>query len=156
MLKMALRGVIPIVVVGAAVVGTASPIAIAGGVKKAPASSVIQDPVVRDCVRHGEITREFSLQNLRAALQHRHMPADVATYTDCPAAVQSAIAGLSGPAGKNMTAAVIADCVRHKGGALTHRYDLAVLRRARRSLPADVATYTACPHTIASQIATLA
>jgi hypothetical protein len=153
MLKKAFRVAIPVVAAGVGMIGAVSPNAIAGSSKKVPPTSVIRDPVLRDCVNHGEITRKFSLRNLRAA--QRHIPQDVATYTSCPSAVESAIAALSGPAGKNTTGAIVADCVRHKGGALTRRYELAALRRARHSLPPDVAKYTPCAHTIASQINTL-
>lgn len=152
MLKRAFRLVIPVVLTGVGILGAASPTAIATGEKKPRPTSVILDPVVRDCLNHGGITRAFSLGDLRATL--RHMPRNVAKYTFCPGDVESAIAALSGPAGKNTSAAILADCLHSKSGALTHRYELAVLRRARHSLPADLATYN-CRHAIADQINTL-
>jgi hypothetical protein len=110
--------------------------------------------VLKDCVAHqGEITKRHSLGALLAA--RRSMPQDVATYTFCPGGIRSAIAALAGPSGTNTPDAIVADCLTDADFALTHRYSLAALRRARHSLPSVVRRNTDCGRAIGSQINTL-
>jgi hypothetical protein len=108
--------------------------------------------VIHDCLDHNELTRHFSLTELRVAL-HKLGPV-VIKYTFCGQAVRSGIAALEGPAGRDTVAAVTLDCKSHRG-ALTHQYSLTVLRSARQALPIHPASDEACREGIASQLSTV-
>lgn len=128
---------------------------LAGVAAFAPAPAARSDTVVspgrviRDCAEHGRLTQRYALAELRRV--KRHLPVDVAKYTFCRGAVRSAIAAQAGRPGTRSHAAVVRDCVAHRG-AVTHRYPLALLRSVRRTLPYDVARYTDCADGIATQI----
>ncbi len=53
------------------------------------------DAVIRDCVKHGRLTKRYSQKEYRDAL--RNIPTDVDEYTDCRATIRRAQLGIGGP-----------------------------------------------------------
>ena len=123
----------------------------------APATATPKGPssgakVVRDCTYHGSLTHRYPLSQLRAAV--RGESKDLLNYSTCGDVINTAIAAITGPAGRNTAGAVFADC-HANGGALTHRYRLATLRRARHLAARRHAHQVICRPAISTQIHTL-
>jgi phage I-like protein len=132
-----------------AAAGALAPEALAATAK--PASAAV---ILADCVKDSQISHRYRLADLKKAkTTFTSSKANRKKYANCEDGLYSAIAALSGKAGKNSADAIVLECT--KSDRLTHRYKLATLKKASKSLPADVKNYGNCGDAIASQIHTL-
>ncbi|MDQ8046432.1 MAG: hypothetical protein AAGC46_15825 [Solirubrobacteraceae bacterium] len=129
-----------------ATAGTLAPTALAT-TKAKPASAAT---ILKDCTKDNQISKRYRLADLKAA--QKKAKTSKKKYGSCSVALTSAVAALSGKAGKNSISAVIKEC---NSGALKHKYKLATLKKASKNLPADVKNYGDCDDAISSQIHTL-
>lgn len=115
-------------------------------VKPATAAKILQD-----CKSDSTINKPYRLADLKKAKTAYNKKKR--KYPECGAAINSAIAGLSGKKGKASTTAVIREC--SNGGALKKRYTASTLRKALKALGSDGENYTNCRPIIESQLNTI-
>lgn len=127
--------------------GAAAPSALAAKTKPASAAAIL-----KDCAKDGTIGKRYRLADLKKA--RTAAAKKKGKYAACAPALTSAIAGYSGKKGKASTTAIAKECTRGNGG-LTRKYKASTLRKAKKSLPADIAEYTSCIDAINSQLNTV-
>ncbi len=117
----------------------------------ATASADVRDTsaaIRRDCRQHGDaLAHDHELKALREARN------TLTRQTACGSSVRSQIAAKTGTPSRGGARAVYADFFRH--GALTHRYKLETLLRARRHLSQDARDYSFVAQALTSQISAL-
>lgn len=69
--------------------------ALYGAVLPSPAGAAGVSPVITDCSLHGELTKHYSVAELRSALSN--MPVDDREYTNCPDVINRALLAGIGP-----------------------------------------------------------
>ena len=63
----------------------------------APAAQASWQQAIRDCANDGRLHQHYSQSDLEQAL--RHLPPDIAEYTDCSSVLKAALAGPGGSGG---------------------------------------------------------
>jgi hypothetical protein len=128
-----------------------SVVALGVSVTTAASADVVQaptNPPLRDCLRHGSLTRAYTAHALRRTI--RSLPPDVRAYSTCPAALRSQLAGVNKSPVQARVRVVYRDFNAH--GYLTGAYSRSTLRRALGHVAPDLAQYTVVISAIKSQL----